>query len=143
MGRLRIVLDVNVLVSGLIVAGKPRELIQRGMDRQFTLILSNPILEEFADVISRQKFARYVDKRDVKTYIEFLDQIACYADIRSRFRIIKEDPSDDIILWTAFDSKADYVVSGDKHLLEMGRYRGIEIVSVDDVLDLLGRKYIL
>jgi hypothetical protein len=50
---------------------------------------------------------------------------------------VKEDHADDIVLRTAYDGKADYIVSGDNHLLSMREFRGIKIVTVDEMLMLL------
>ena len=50
---------------------------------------------------------------------------------------MKEDPDDDVILRTAYDGKADYIVSGDNHLLSMGEFRGIKILAVDEMLKIL------
>jgi predicted nucleic acid-binding protein len=52
--------------------------------------------------------------------------------------VIQEDPDDDIFLNTALDGKADYIVSGDPHLLDLSKYKGIKIVTVDDMLKKLG-----
>jgi predicted nucleic acid-binding protein len=50
---------------------------------------------------------------------------------------VKEDPEDDMVLRTAYDSKADYIVSGDKHLLSLREFKGIRIVSVNEMLKIL------
>jgi len=65
--------------------------------------------------------------------LEALHQTATFTKIKSKFKVVKEDPDDDIILRTAYDSKADYVVSGDKHLLSLGEFKGIRIVTVDEM----------
>ncbi len=57
--------------------------------------------------------------------------------MKSKFKAVKEDPDDDTIIRAAYDSKSNYIVSGDKHLLSLGEYRGIRIVNVDEMLRLL------
>ena len=131
------VFDVNVLVSSLIMKGKPRELWLRAKANEFTLLLSNQIVSEFIDVISRRKFAKYVKTQDVRVFLQALHQTAKFTRIKSRFKIVKADPADDTILRTALDGKADYIVSGDNHLLSLGTFRGIEILTVDEMLTLL------
>jgi len=131
------VFDVNVLVSSLITKGRSRELWLRVRANEFTLLLSRQIVSEFINVISRGKFTRYVKEYDVRVFLEALHQTAKFARIKSRFKVVKVDPADDIILRTAFDGKADCIVSGDSHLLSLGAFRGIRILTVDEMLTLL------
>ena len=53
--------------------------------------------------------------------------------------MIKEDPDDNLILATAVGGRANYIVSGDRHLLDLGEFRGIKIVTVDRMLSILER----
>jgi putative PIN family toxin of toxin-antitoxin system len=132
-----VVFDVNVLVSNLIMKGKPRELWLRAKANEFTLLLSSQIVSEFIDVISRRKFAKYVKAQDLRVFLQALHQTAKFTRTKSRFKIVKADPADDTILRTAFDGKADCIVSGDNHLLSLGTFRGIKILTVDEMLTLL------
>ncbi|MFQ6134227.1 MAG: putative toxin-antitoxin system toxin component, PIN family [Nitrososphaerales archaeon] len=134
------VFDVNVLVSSLITKGKPRELFLKAKDKHFTLILSAQIISEFINVVSRRKFAKYVKEYDVRVFLEALHQIARFTKVRSRFIVVKEDPTDDIILRTAYDGRADYIVSGDRHLLSLKSFRDIQIVTVNEMLSILIRQ---
>lgn len=137
---LRIVFDVNVLVSALITRGKSRELWRRGVRREFELISSEQIHADLIRVTSRGKFKPYVKRRDIQDFSVTLHAKASFVNVKSSFSVVKEDPDDDIILRTAFDGKARYVVSGDKHLLALGRFKGIKTVTVDEMLKILKRK---
>jgi len=132
-----IVFDVNVLVSSLIGRGKPRQLWLKAVTGEFELILSRRIVEEFVEVISRPKFKRYVGERDVLDFLEALSTTASIVRTRSSFRVIREDPDDNAILATAYDARADYAVSGDKHLLGLKEFEGTRIVTVDKMLEIL------
>jgi len=132
-----VVFDVNVLVSSLIIKGKPKELWLKARAKEFTLVLSSQIISELINVISRKKFEKYVKEYDVRVFLEALHRTAKFTRIRSRFKIVKEDPTDDIMLRTTYDGKADYIISGDKHLLSLGEFRGIKIVTVNEMLKLL------
>jgi len=132
-----IVFDVNVLVSSLIGRGKPRQLWLKAVTGEFELILSRRIVEEFVEVISRPKFKRYVGERDVLDFLEALSTTANIVRTRSSFRVIREDPDDNTILATAYDARADYAVSGDKHLLELKDFEGTRTVTVDNMLETL------
>jgi uncharacterized protein len=57
--------------------------------------------------------------------------------VKSKFKVVKEDPDDDAILQAAYDSKADYIISGDKHLLALKQFKNIRILTVDEMLNVL------
>jgi len=132
-----VVFDVNILVSSLISKGKPRELWLKAVSGEFQLVLSRRIVEEFVEVISRPKFQRYLGERDVLDFLEALSTRAKIVRTRSRLRIIREDPEDNSILAAAYDGRADYIVSGDRHLLGLGEFEGIKILTVERILELL------
>ena len=132
-----VVFDVNVLVSSLIVEGKPEDLWLEAKANKFVLISAHQIVSEFVKVISRKKFEKYVDEDEIRLFLEDLHKTAKFMRVKSKFEVVKEDPSDDVILRTAYDGKADYVVSGDRHLLSLGVFRGINIITVDEMLNLL------
>jgi putative PIN family toxin of toxin-antitoxin system len=132
-----VVFDVNILVSSLISKGKPRELWLKAVSGEFQLVLSRRIVEEFVEVISRPKFQRYLGERDVLDFLEALSTRARIVRTRSRLRIIREDPEDNSILAAAYDGRADYIVSGDRHLLGLREFEGIKIVTVERILELL------
>ena len=134
---MEVVLDVNILVSSLISKGKPRELWLKAVSGEFQLVLSRRIVEEFVEVISRPKFQRYLGERDVLDFLEALSTRARIVRTRSRLRIIREDPEDNNILAAAYDGRADYIVSGDRHLLGLGEFEGIKILTVERILELL------
>lgn len=132
-----VVFDVNVLVSGLMVKGKPWELWLKAKANNIVLIISSEIVSEFLGVISRKKFEKYIVENDIRDFLGALHETAKMTKIQSAFKVVKIDPPDDIILRTAFDAKADYIVSGDKHLLSLREFKGIKIVTVDEMLKIL------
>jgi len=126
----RIVLDINVLVSGLISkASPPGQLLALWRDRLFVLVVSHAQIERMQDVILRPRLQRFFDPGD---------PAALVADIYEAGEIVKHDrsinlsadPEDNIILGTAIAGQADLLVSGDKkHLLPLERVQGIPILS--------------
>lgn len=133
---MRIVLDTNVLVSALIGEGKPAKLVRKILEKRVDLLTSKPILDEFVDVIARPKFVEYAGEDQVKDFLQLIVDVSFVVDAKSKFNIIA-DKSDNSILATAHDGKADYVVSGDKHLLRLKRFRGIKIITVHQALSIL------
>lgn len=101
------------------------------------LVLSKQILEEFVEVAAREKFRKYVTANDVRIFLESIKDIASFVRVGHKFKAIKEDPDDDIILDTAYDGKVDYIVSGDKHLLDLEGFKGMKIVTASKMLEII------
>jgi predicted nucleic acid-binding protein len=59
------------------------------------------------------------------------------VEVKSKFKIVREDPDDDMIVLSAYDSKARYIVSGDKHLLALKEFKGIRILINNEILNIL------
>ena len=133
---MKVVLDANVLISALIKAGKPRELFFRLAEEKM-LILSRQILEEFLEVAEDPRVKKYVKEQETAAFLNSLRDATKIVEVKSKFRAVKEDPDDDVFVNTAYDGKADYIVSGDKHLLSLGEFRGTKIVTVDEMLKIL------
>jgi len=134
---MRVVLDTNVLVSALIKTGKPRELVLKIAERGAQLILSREILGEFIEITDDSRIRRYIHGDDRIAFLRAIGSIASIVKIKSKFKVVKEDPSDDVVLRTAHDGKAEYVVSGDRHLLSLKKFGKIRIVTVAQMLGLL------
>jgi hypothetical protein len=134
---IKVVLDTNVLVSALIRNGKPRALLFEMVRGNAQLILSRGILEELAEVAADDKIRKYVEEEDVTRFLRIIGSTAKIVTIKSRFKEVKRDPSDDLFLRTAYDGGADYIISGDRHLLSLKEFRGIKILTVNEVLDLI------
>ena len=100
------------------------------------MITSPQLLAELVDVLSREKFPE-TDEKHAKSFLSIISRKASVVTVRRSFRAVPEDPDDDIILSTAYEGKASHVVSGDRHLLNLGRFRGIRIVTVNEMLELL------
>jgi putative PIN family toxin of toxin-antitoxin system len=106
---MKIVLDTNVLISGLIKEGKPRDLL-REILLNHELVISREILEEVAAVANEPRIRRYVDHKDIAEFLRDLASSASIVKTKSKFRVVKQDPDDDTILRTAVDGRAKLVV---------------------------------
>ena len=133
---MKVVLDTNVLISALIKTGKPRELFFRLVQGK-ALILSKSILDEFLETADDPRIRKYASEQETTVFLNSLGDGAKIVQVKSKFRAVKEDPDDDVFVNTAYDGKADYIVSGDNHLLSLGEFRGTKIVTVDEMLKLL------
>jgi putative PIN family toxin of toxin-antitoxin system len=134
---MRVVFDTNVLISALITTGKPKELFRMAAEGQIQLVLSKGILEEFTEVSNDLRIRKYANQEDIVAFLRVIDRVAKITKVKSRFKVVNEDSDDDVVLRTAFDGKADYIVSGDRHLLSLVTFRGIRILTVNEMLTLL------
>jgi putative PIN family toxin of toxin-antitoxin system len=126
----RAVLDTNVLVSALIDNGKPRKLVLELLDKH-TVILSRQMLAELADVISRDKFT--VTSSQVDRFVSSLVRMSKMVPDNARFKVLSEDPDDDVVINTAYSGRAEFIVTGDRHLLTLGQFKKTKIVSVNQM----------
>jgi putative PIN family toxin of toxin-antitoxin system len=127
----RLVLDTNTVVSGLVWGGVPGQLIDAAVASKVHLIASLPLLDELQAVLFRKKFAVQFAAQETNAGTLFegyaaLVQLVVPAKIGP---VILADPDDDIVVATAVAGDADAIVSGDSHLLAIGGYRGIPIIT--------------
>ena len=130
----RVLIDTNVLVSALINDGKPRRLVFELLDRH-AVILSRLMLAELADVVSRDKFS--VTGSQVDRFVSSLIRTSKVVLDNVRFKVALEDPDDDVVLNTAYSGRAEFIVTGDHHLLVLGQFKKIKIVTVNQMQDIL------
>jgi hypothetical protein len=93
------------------------------------------ILKELVSVLNRPKFK--ATREEINRIISALMKSAEIVVVKSKLEAVKQDPKDNIIIETAYDGKADIIVSGDKHLLALKKFEGIKIVSVEETLGTL------
>jgi len=133
---IRAVFDTNVLVSSMIKRGRPRDLWNAVLDGKIRLVVSEEILEELIGVAGRPKIARYVDKAAIDSFLQVLLQNVELVKTVEGISVVK-DPDDNMILEAAVTGGARYVVSGDNHLLKLGSFREIKILTVAGMLAIL------
>jgi len=73
----------------------------------------------------------------VERFIAILVRRATVVQAGSDLKVVAEDPDDDVVLSTAVNGKADYIVSGDKHLLKIGKFKNIRIVTVGEFIPII------
>ena len=130
-----------MIVSGLIRPQGPpgRILVRLLRDRAFEIVASPAMLDELRRSLRYPKLRKYLhlEKEGIDLWVEALAALAVIVEGRVTERIVIVDPADDIYLAAAVDGLADYVVSGDRHLLDVALYAGIPIVSLRAFLERL------
>lgn len=130
----RIVADTNSLVSRLLLPESvPAQAVRKAVN-EGQLLISDVTLEELADVLSRSKFDRYISVEDRQEFIRILNRIAERVDIISPVKACR-DPKDDKFLEVAINGEADLIVTGDKDLLELHPFRGVEIITPREYIE--------
>ncbi len=137
----RAVLDSSVLVSAFLTpGGTPGALLAQAKQGALSLCLSPEILAETERVLLRPKLmARYGHTADeVAEYLALLSGVAEPVADLPGLRAVPLDPKDDMVVATAVKAAADYLVSGDRHILSLGEtYEGITIVTARQLRELL------
>jgi putative PIN family toxin of toxin-antitoxin system len=128
----RVVIDTNVLVSGIIQKkGFPYKVIKAWEDNDLALITSEFLISEVRKVLHYEKIqVRYnLKDEEIEQILLNLMRYSIFVDDLPKLNVIKDDPADNNILSAAIEGKADYIISGDSHLLNLESYKGIRILT--------------
>jgi putative PIN family toxin of toxin-antitoxin system len=129
----RVVLDTNVLVSALIFKGRLAGLVTCWKNGGIVPVISRETFMELKTVLNYPKFALTAD--EIQTIIE--DEILPFfevVDIKKSINGVCRDPYDDMFLSVAVNARAAWIVTGDKDLLELGKYGAVHIVTPQDFM---------
>lgn len=129
-----VVLDTNVFISA-IMGGRLGIIIDEWKAGKFKLIVTDSIAREYLEVINRPKFNIPMDEIIAAT--DYLLQIAEFVTPEEEILVIVADPTDNKFIEAAVAGRVDYIVSGDGHLLELGSFREIPIITARNFIDLI------
>jgi len=130
----RVVLDSNIYVAALTLSdGRADVALGAALTGRYVTLLSEPVLGETLGVLGR-KFSR--DKEELARVALFLSELAEHVSPRTRLSILGDEP-DDRVLECATEGGAELIVTGDKTMLRLGRFQGMEILSLRAFLNRL------
>jgi uncharacterized protein len=132
---MKVVCDTNVLVSGVRYGGNARQILALAARGAITNHASAEILGEAESVLSRPKFG--FTQEQVLGIVELFRDTFVLVSPRVAVDVMESDPDDNRILEAALQADAQVIVSGDHHLLALGTWRGIRILSPADFLRML------
>ncbi|GGC71425.1 putative toxin-antitoxin system toxin component, PIN family [Haloferax sulfurifontis] len=137
MGQVTVVFDTNVLISGLGFGGKPKECIDLAVMGDVQIVISEDALDEFRRVLTYDRLP--FDEEEQQTLPDDLIRLTGAEVINPEVsvEVIEDDPDDDVFLECALAAGADYIVSGNDHLLDEHPFRGIKIVEPAEFLTLI------
>lgn len=133
--EMRITIDTNILISALGWDGPEAAIIEMVLEARLELCLSAHILSEFYRVTQYPKFK--FTNQEVDGFVGRLLPVTAFVTPTQAIDVITSDPDDNEILECAVAGGSDYIISGDKHLLELGEYKGIGILKAANFLRLL------
>lgn len=141
---LRLVLDTNIVVAGLLWNGPPRRLIELAIEGEALGLFSSPVLlDELAHTLADSKFARRLEAFGISIAALMAQYTALVTLVApaSVPRVVTNDADDDHVIAAAVVARADLIVTGDrKHLLPIGTHQGIAIVTAREVVERLEAK---
>lgn len=126
---MKIVVDTNVLISGVFFGGFPRKVLTSIVDKKFIACATVEIVEEYEEIVQEMIARRqgHINKNILAPLIKTMEIIEPISNVR-----ISRDPDDDKFIGCAKDSGALYIVSGDKDLLVLRQYDNIQIVTAKE-----------
>lgn len=136
---MRVVLDTNVVASGLLWDGVPRQLLHAAREYTLHVYTSTTLLLELTDILGRTKFAHKL----AATHLSVDQLVECYALLATVVHpvaitpTVLDDPDDDHVLVCAQAAKAEIIVSGDRHLLDLKEHQGIRIMTAAEVVKVI------
>jgi putative PIN family toxin of toxin-antitoxin system len=127
---MRIILDTNVFISGIFFTGPPYQIVKAWRDVRIQLLVSPSILDEYQRIGA--ELALQFRDVDLKPFLDLLTIQAEIVLAPTLPAVIPDDPSDDKFLEAAVAGNASYIISGDKHLLKLSEFQGIQILKPKD-----------
>lgn len=128
----RIIIDTNLWISFLITRdlSKLDDII---FEKNGILVFSQELLDEFLAVAQRPKFKRFFSPGDLQRMLETIDEVADFIKVYADVKICR-DPKDNFLLSLAVDGHADFLLTGDKDLLDLYSFGDTKIITISDFL---------
>jgi len=135
----RVVIDTNIWVSGLLWRGLPWEMLRLAETGKIELCLTPSMLAELAETLGYEKLRPRLAQLGLTQadLMGYAMNLASIFETTGGETIVMADPDDDVFLRCAVAAGAVFVVSGDHHLLDLGQYAGIPILTIREFLDRL------
>jgi putative PIN family toxin of toxin-antitoxin system len=130
-----VVIDTNVVLSAILFGGKPKQVLEMALLGSIQLAISESLVNDLQGVLQRPKFE--LSAQLAQTVVSEYTSIATWIEPSEHFNVVVDDPSDNHFIDCAVAAEADYLITGDRHLLNLGTFKMIKIVSVDNFIDTL------
>ena len=137
---MRVVIDTNVVVSRLLIPlGPPARIMKHYEQGLFELLVSGDILAEYRRTLgyNRLRVLHHMNDSEIDAFMEDLGEFSTLVEPNIKLDVVKEDPKDNKFIECALAGEADFIVSGDAPLLNLGEYQGIQVLSPATFLRML------
>lgn len=138
----RLVLDTNIVVAGLLWNGPPRYLLELAIDQVVELYSSPVLLEELRHTLSYPKFAPRIERFETSVQTlaaQYTAMVSLVIPVTVP-RVVVDDADDDHVIAAAVAARAELIVTGDrKHLLPIGSYQGVAIVTARQAIEFVAK----
>lgn len=135
MKPMTIVADTNVIISALFWEGNESKIVHLVEEGKIKLLASVALLDELKKVLMYERFG--LNEKEIDDNVKYILTISEIVSPKRRLRVISEDPADDRVLECALAGKVAYIVSGDKHLLQLKKFGRAKIVRAKELLSVL------
>lgn len=132
--NLKIIIDTNLWISFLISKDYSK-LDKIIFENKAKLLFSEELLAEFLAVIKRPKFRRFFTHEDTEELLETIHEFADFIDVKSSVTICR-DAKDNFLLSLSKDGKADFLITGDKDLLELQTFENTKIITISNFFEI-------
>ena len=129
---MRLVLDTNIYVSNLISEkGNLAKIVRWWLEGEFDVLVSQPIIDEILRVSGYERIQKkYAQVRENRLeYAALIAEQALWIEPQEKLDVIAADESDNRYVECAVAGGAQYIITGDEHLLELGEYEGIRVLT--------------
>ena len=136
MKKIKIILDTNIWISYLI-SKKNNQWDTLIFSAKIQIIYSEKLLNEFIEVTQRDKFRKFISLDDLEVILNFLGDFAIFVENIEKKYTLCRDLKDNFLLDLAVTAEADFLVTGDKDLLEIKTLENVKILSPTDFINLI------
>jgi putative PIN family toxin of toxin-antitoxin system len=127
----RVVIDTNIYISAIFWNGKPREVIDLGRDGKITIFTSLDIENE---IVGKLKTTFKLAEEDVNQILLDFSTFTLPIRINKQLIVVRDDPDDNKFIECAVECRANYIISGDRRLLNLKEYEGIKLIKSSEFL---------
>jgi putative PIN family toxin of toxin-antitoxin system len=135
---LKVVLDTNIIVSAAISEeGNPAKVFELLLLEEITNYTTDQIIEEIKKVMARPKITQKLSMVEVSFIVNNFERFSKKVTTTKTINEIKDDPDDNKFLECAVAASAEYIITGDEHLLKIRKFREIKILSPAEFIEML------
>ena len=135
---LKIVIDTNVLVSGLIKPDSTSELvILMVLNNQVMMFITDDIFKEYEQVLSRGKFGKYLNAKNINSFLSQVKRCAKVVSPKVQVDLVKDDPADNKFLECTLAAEADFFITGNIKHFPFKKFHKTRIVTPSEFLNIM------